>query len=94
MASDNNQEWTQDDCVNFESAREILSGLIGFRTKWIRAERDKIQPKTTDIAKWKKEKATFIEERRSLNVLQQENVSRIQRVYGTELKRLMEYSDA
>ncbi|RKZ85499.1 MAG: hypothetical protein DRR19_16280 [Candidatus Parabeggiatoa sp. nov. 1] len=93
MASDNNQEWTQDDCVNFESAREILSGLIGFRVKWIRYEREQIQPKTTDITKWEKEKATFIEERRRLNVLEQDNVSRIQRVYSTELKRLMEYND-
>jgi hypothetical protein len=93
MALDNNQEWTQDDCVNFESAREILSGLIGFRVKWIRAERDEIQPKTSNITKWEKEKTTFIEERRCLNVLEQNNVSRIQRVYGTELKQLMEYSD-
>ena len=93
MTLDNHQEWTQDDCVNLESAREILSGLIGFRVRWIRAEKEKTQPNQTNIDKWAQEKATFIGKRRRVNVLDQDNISKIQRVHGVELKRLMEYGD-
>ncbi|OAD23834.1 hypothetical protein THIOM_000323 [Candidatus Thiomargarita nelsonii] len=93
MASDNNQEWTQDDCVNLESAREILNGLIGFRVKWIRTEKEKIPPNKTSLAKWEKEKAALIEERKRLNVLEQDNVSKIRCVYGAMLKRLMAYGN-
>jgi len=83
------QEWTPDDCVNLESAREILNGLIGFRVKWLRTEKQKNQPNKTSITQWETEKVTFLEKRRHLNVLEQDNLSKIRVVYGAELKRLM-----
>ncbi len=81
-------QWTHDDCVNYESARELITELMAFRSEWIARERSKPIPDLSAIECWKAERGAYAAELRGLDVTDRENIARIRRDYGTEVRRL------
>ncbi|WP_323004837.1 hypothetical protein [Denitromonas sp.] len=81
-------QWTHDDCVNYESARELITELMAFRSEWIARERAKAEPDLPVIERWKAERGAYAAELRGLDVTDRENITRIRRDYGAEVRRL------
>lgn len=83
-------QWTHEDCVNYESARELITHLMAFRSEWIARERAKTAPDLAAIECWSAERSTYAAELRGLDVTDRENIARIRRDYGAEIRRLSE----
>lgn len=82
------EEWTHEECVEYEVARETLGGLIGYRSAWIGKEEAKPNPDRAAIARWEVETDSLVAELRGLDVRGRENIARVLRDYGAELRRL------
>lgn len=81
-------KWSQEDSVNFESARELIVLLMAYRSEWIAAERGKAQPDLELVARWIAERSAYAAELRGLDVTDRDNIARIRRDYGAEARRL------
>jgi hypothetical protein len=81
-------EWTHDQCVDYESARECLTSLLAFHSRWIEEERQRPVPDVEKIAAWHAETARLAEVQQSLSIHDPETVARVRREYGAEVKRL------
>ena len=81
-------QWSHDDCVNYESARELIVLLMAYRSEWISRERLKLQPDLALIASWSAERSAYAGELRGLDVGDRDNIARIRRDYGAEARRL------
>jgi len=81
-------QWTQDDCVNIESARDLITQLMAFRSEWIAVERAKSEPDVSVIERWRAERSAYAAELRGLDVTDREHIVRICRDYGAEVRRL------
>jgi hypothetical protein len=81
-------EWTHEECVSYESARELITYLMAFRSEWIGCEQAKPEPDLEAIERWKAERGAYAAELRGLDVTDRENITRIRRDYGAEAKRL------
>lgn len=82
------EQWTHEECVDYEVARECIGGLIAIRSKWIYNEEKKLSPDLEAIARWDAEIDTYVQERRGLDLHDHENIARIRRDYGAEIRRL------
>ncbi|MER2553370.1 MAG: hypothetical protein ABTQ28_08870 [Thauera sp.] len=78
-------QWTHDDCVK---ARELITELMAFRSEWISRERSKPIPDLSAIEYWEAERGAYAAELRGLDVTDRENIARIRRDYGAEVRRL------
>ena len=87
-------KWSHEDCVKYESAREIVTSLMAFRSKWIGAEQRRSSPHAGRIAQWREERRQYVRELRGLDVGDRARVDRIRVEYGAEVKRLMELGTA
>jgi hypothetical protein len=81
-------EWTQEQAVQYEVARESITALISFRSQWIFDEEAKRAPDQVAIGRWEGESAALAAELQGLDVRDHELVARICREYGAEIKRL------
>ena len=81
-------EWTQEEAVHYEVARECITDMIAVRSAWLEAERQKDAPNTASIERWADERKRYVEELRALSIRDPENSNRVCREYGPELKRL------
>lgn len=88
------EQWTHEECVNYEVARECIGNLIAIRSKWLRNERKKAFPDSEAIARWKAEMSKYAQERRGLDMRDQEKIIRIGREYGAEIRRLHALNDS
>ena len=88
MNPENQPKWTHEDCVNYESARELITHLMAFRSEWISRERAKTAPDLAMIERWNAERGAYAAELRGLDVTDRENIARIRRDYGAEIRRL------
>ena len=88
MNPENQPKWTHEDCVNYESARELITHLMAFRSEWIARERAKVAPDLVAIERWNAERGSYAAELRGLDVTDRENIARIRRDYGAEIRRL------
>jgi hypothetical protein len=82
-------EWSHDDCVMYESAREILSSLVGFRSMWIAREEAKAEPDASLIAAWEAETDELVAQMRGLLVTDRDRVDHVRKKLGPEVKRLI-----
>jgi hypothetical protein len=83
------ESWTHDKCVQYESARETVTSLMGYRSLWIARERAKASPNEPLIATWRAERAALARELRGLVVTDVARVSRLRSEYGPEVQRLV-----
>ena len=81
-------QWSHDDCVNYESARELIVLLMAYRSEWISRERLRPRPDLALIERWTAERTAYAGELRGLDVGDRENIGRIRRDYGAEARRL------
>lgn len=86
--SENQPKWTHEDCVNYESARELITHVMAYRSEWIARERAKAAPDLSAIERWKAERGAYAAELRGLDVTDRENIARIRRDYGAEIRRM------
>ena len=83
-------EWTQDESIRYEVAREAITALMAFRSQWIFEEEEKPLPDKMAIEQWETERAQFASELHGLSVYDQRKLASICRRYGPEIKRLDE----
>jgi hypothetical protein len=81
-------EWTQEEAIRYEVAREAVTALMAFRSQWIFDEEAKPSADHMLIERWESERAALAAELRGLHVCDHERVARICRVYGAEIRRL------
>jgi hypothetical protein len=81
-------EWTHEDCVQYEVAREAITALMAFRSQWIFDEQQKPAPDLETIAGWRAERSQLAAQLQGLDVRDKDTVKRICREYGPEIKRL------
>lgn len=81
-------KWSHDDCVSYESARELITLLMAYRSEWISRERLRPQPDLALIASWTAERSAYAGELRGLDVSDRDNIARIRHDYGFEARRL------
>lgn len=81
-------EWTQDESIEYEVARESITALISFRSQWLFDEEAKPSPDQAAIERWRGESAALAAELHGLHVGDRERIARICREYGPEIKRL------
>ncbi|HKP61488.1 MAG TPA: hypothetical protein VJV78_32385 [Polyangiales bacterium] len=81
-------EWSQDQAVKYEVAREAITALMAFRSQWIFDEEGSAAPDLAAIESWRAERAAFAAELRSLDVRDQKTLARICELYGPEIRRL------
>ena len=81
-------EWTQEQAVQYEVARESIATLMAFRSQWIFDEEHAGSPDLTAIARWRSERAVLAAELKGLDIRDQELIARICDTYGAEIRRL------
>jgi hypothetical protein len=86
--ADRKPEWTHDECVDYEVARECIVEMIAVRSAWLDAERQKASPDETAMAQWSADQSAYFAELRALSIYDPANSARVCREYGPELKRL------
>ncbi|HEX5659936.1 MAG TPA: hypothetical protein VFX59_22225 [Polyangiales bacterium] len=74
--------------MRYESAREIITSLMGFRSLWMGRERAKATVDLDQIARWQQERAELARKLRGLSVTDLETVDGIRKQYGPEVRRL------
>lgn len=82
-------EWTHEECVDYEVARECVTELIAHRNSWIYQKQRKENPDRAIIERWEGQARQYMKEIDYLSVKDSANIERIQRDYGLECKRLM-----
>lgn len=75
--------------MRYESAREIITSLMGFRSLWMGRESAKPTADQERIAAWQKERAALAKQLRGLSVTDMVTVDRIREEYGPVLRRLV-----
>jgi hypothetical protein len=81
-------EWTQEQAVQYEVAREAITALMAFRSQWIFDEEQRAAPDHAAIERWEAESTALAAELRGLDVRDRERIAQICQTYGAEIKRL------
>jgi len=80
------QQWTQDEAIAYECAREAITHLRAILTSEIYDESKKAEPDTQRIEKMQAESGQLFREREKLSVKDHEQISRIRREYGARIR--------
>jgi hypothetical protein len=83
---DSKKRWTQEESVNFESARETITALMAIHTRQAYEESKKQRPDPGRLAALEIELSRLAEERSSLRVADHANVTRIRTEYGATVR--------
>lgn len=75
-------EWTQEEAVAFECAREVITDMMAIQTRRIVAEARKPQPNAARLASLRAERSRLARERASLHVQDHVDIARIRSSYG------------
>ena len=81
--------WSHEECVKYESAPEIITSLIGFRSLWIAREEARPVPDREKIAAWERETGELVIELRGLVVTDRKRVDRIRDTHGPTVRQLV-----
>ncbi len=79
-------QWTQEEAVAYECAREAIGGMIAICSALIHAEEEKETPDLARIAALDKKQTEFENERKHLRLKQHEKIAYIRREYGGKLR--------
>ena len=75
-------EWTQEEAIAYECAREAIGELIGIKIGMVRKEADTESPDEELVAKLEEEITRLSRERSSLRLKDHANITRIRSEYG------------
>lgn len=80
------EQWTQDDAINFECAREAITDLMGIQSGEIQLEENKPKPDQARIDGFKSELSRLFKERAALTVSNQAELTRVRSEYGVIIR--------
>lgn len=75
-------EWTQDEAIAFECAREVITDMMAICTSQISDESSKATLDTNRLAQLRIERSKLFRERATLHVADQSDIARIRANYG------------
>lgn len=84
------KQWTQEEAVAFESARECITDLIGICTAERYEERARATPDQARIDALNARITALGNERRSLTLFAHDAIQRVRTVYGAEIRAYRE----
>jgi len=76
------EQWTQDEAIAFECAREVITDMMAIRTDQIAEEASKAAPDADHLASLRVERSRLAQERAALHVDDLAEVARIRAKYG------------
>ena len=76
------KQWTQEEAVAFECAREVITDLMAIQTGQIAEESGKQTPDAARLAALRAERSRLAQERAGLHVGDHTHVARIRAEYG------------
>jgi len=80
------QQWTQDEAIAYECAREAITHLRAILTSEISDEEKKSEPDAQRIASMRAESTQLFRERETLSVKDHEQIARIRQEYGARIR--------
>ena len=80
------KQWTQDQAVAFECAREVITNLMAIYSGRISHESAKALPDTNLIAELRANRSELANERVALHVGDDSDVARIRKEYGAAVR--------
>lgn len=88
------QQWTQDEAIAFECAREVITDLMAIQTGLIAREASKPTPDTHRLASLRAERSKLAQERATLHVQDLADIARIRTEYGAIVRAWREENHA
>lgn len=79
-------QWTQDEAVAFECARECITDMMGICSTAIADEEAKQSPDAVRLASLENELTKLARERAGLSVKDGEHVAQIRSTYGAQIR--------
>ncbi|GHT82472.1 hypothetical protein AGMMS49960_09240 [Betaproteobacteria bacterium] len=79
-------KWTQDEAIDFECAREVITDLRAILTGQIYEETSKEHPDAEKLERLHAESSRLFRERAGLHVKDQANVARVLAEYGAQVR--------
>lgn len=79
-------EWTQEEAIAFECARECITDMMAICTGQIADESRKGSPDTERLAALRAERSRLAQERASLHVYDHAAIARIRAEYGAAIR--------
>lgn len=76
-------QWTQDEAIAFECAREVITDMMAIQTSRIAEEGSKAVPNADRLASLRTKRSRLAQERAALHVDNLAAVARIRSEYGT-----------
>jgi hypothetical protein len=83
-------QWTQDQAISFEAARECLSDVIAICIARIADEETKSVPDVVRLTSLEDELASLIAKRQALRLADAESVANVRAVYGAQVRAYRE----
>lgn len=79
-------DWTQEEAVAFECAREVITDMMAIQTGQIAAEASKQEPDAVRLASLRAERSRLALERAALHVHDHADIARIRADYGAIIR--------
>jgi len=79
-------QWTQEEAIAYECAREAITGLRAVLTSQIAAESSKPYPDAERLADLRAERARLFKERAGLQVKDHAEIARVRAEYGAAVR--------
>jgi len=80
------EQWTQEDVIAFESARECITHLMAIQSSLLYEEEKKSKPDQARIDGFKAELSRLLKERAALNVTNQTEIVRVRSECGARVR--------
>lgn len=80
------QQWTQDEAIAFECAREAITHMMAIQTDQIFNEASKAAPDADHLASLRAERSRLAQERAALHVQDLAEIARIRTQYGAIIR--------
>ena len=88
------QQWTQDEAIAFECAREVITDLMAIQTGQIAEEAHKSIPNVDRLESLRLERSRLAQERATLHVQDLADIARIRTEYGAIVRAWREENHA
>lgn len=77
-----NPQWTQDEAIAFECAREVITDMMAIQTGQMAEEGRKAAPDIDSLASLRAERSRLFQEREALHIDNPAGIARIRAEYG------------
>jgi len=84
------KQWTDDEAINYECAREAITSVRAILTAQIHEEAKKPDPDAAYLEDLYAERSRMFDERAALHVNDQTNIARVRAEYGARFRALRE----